>query len=62
MDGDILVSTQNMVTAFARWEKLFRDDPRAFKSEVERILSGESPEQYGKACADYFRGLLIQTR
>lgn len=62
MDGDILVSTDVMMRAFARWDTLFRKDPNGFKSDIERILRGETPEEYGKACADYFRGLIVEVR
>lgn len=62
MDGDILVSTDVMARAFALWDKRFRENPSGFQSDVARILSGETPEQYGKVVADYFRTLLISVR
>lgn len=62
MDGDILVSTDQMMRGFARWETEFRKDPRAFRSTVEALIAGDTPEMLGKACADYFRSLLIQVR
>lgn len=62
MEGDILISTGNMMRGFALWDEQFRKNPAGFTAVVERILKGESPAEYGKSCADYFRSLLIETR
>lgn len=62
MDGDILIGTDQMVRAFALWDHRFRADPRAFRADVERLLAGETPQEYGVACAKYFQSLLVQTK
>lgn len=62
MEGEILVSTDQMVRGFALWDTRFREDPHAFLLDVERFLRGDTPEEYGKACSDYFRGLLVEVK
>jgi len=58
----ILVAGTQMVRAFALWDRRFREDPSAFKHDVERIVRGETPEAYGAACAEYFKSLLVEAR
>ena len=58
MDGDILVSTGQMMRAFTEWDRRFRLDPKAFQSDVERLLNGETADDYGREVAPYFQTLL----
>lgn len=62
MDGDILISTEQMARGFARWDEAFRKNPREFIDHAVRIIEGETPSAYGKACADYFRSLLVEVK
>ncbi len=62
MEGDILVSTDQMVRGFALWDARFRTDPHAFRLDVERLLACETTLEYGKACTEYFRGLLVEVK
>lgn len=61
MEGDILISDGNMRRAFERWDRLYREDPSAFRDFAADLLKG-NPEQYGIGAASYFRRLLIETR
>jgi hypothetical protein len=60
--ADILIGDDQLVRAFALWDRKFRSDPRGFKSDIERVLNGETPEEYGVACGQYFKALLIEAR
>ncbi len=44
--------------AFAEWDRRFREDPAGFERDFERILRGETEDEYGAVCAVYFAELL----
>ena len=60
--SDILVADGQMVRAFEAWDRRFRLDPKAFVSDVERLLKGQTSTEYGQACAEWFKTLLVENR
>lgn len=59
MDDMIVASMADLVATFTEWERRYREDPRAFQSEAEKLLNG-TPETYGDACAPYFAKILAE--
>jgi hypothetical protein len=57
---EILIASDQMVRAFVRWERLYRQDPRAFVLEIEQLAT--TPEQTGEACSNYFTKLLLDVK
>lgn len=50
-------ATELFQAAFTEWERRYRENPREFANEVERLL-GYTPATYGEAAAAYFEHLL----
>jgi hypothetical protein len=48
---------QAFAIAFEEWERRYREDPRGFMNEVERLL-GHTPRTYGEGAGAYFVALL----
>lgn len=44
----IAVSKNQLTAAFAEWDRLWREDPDAFDSDIERILRGQTITEYGE--------------
>lgn len=65
MDGDILISSNNLMRALTLWDRKYRNSLKTGSHEfvdfAENLVNG-NPEQYGQDCAPYFRSLLIETR
>jgi hypothetical protein len=59
---EILISNDQMVRAFVRWERLYRENPRAFVSTVENLLAGRTALTVGAECAEYFTSLLVDVK
>lgn len=53
----IQTTEEEVKTAFAEWDRRYREDPDTFMSEVQHLL-GETPESYGDLCSTYFIKLL----
>jgi hypothetical protein len=51
------VTEMEMATAFAEWDRKFRENPNGFVPNAEILLKW-SPEKYGEESADYFVRLL----
>lgn len=48
----VTVSQNELAAAFTEWERRYREEPKRFWSEAEKLLK-ETPETYGQACAPY---------
>jgi len=59
---EVTVSKKQMERAFAEWERRYREEPKRFETDVERVLAGGTPENYGEACAPYFMELLAEVK
>lgn len=43
------VTYGTLVRAFTEWDRLWREDPDAYDSDIGRILRGQTIEEYGQA-------------
>lgn len=53
------VDRVELEAAFAEWERRYREEPKRFESDVERILAGRTPESYGEMAAAYLIEILV---
>ena len=44
------ITKEELVEAFALWDKEYRESPREFMNEVEHLLDN-TPDEYGAQCA-----------
>ena len=51
-----------LVAVFTEWDRRYREDPRAFQSDVERFLTGQTIEEYGQAATQTLLMFLEETR
>lgn len=53
---------RDYAAAFSEWDRRWREEPGRFQSDSERLLAGQSPDDYGAACAPYFAEILREIR
>jgi len=54
--GTIIATPEALAAAFTEWERLWREDPGSFMSDMERLE--ESTTTYGEVSAAYLIELL----
>ena len=53
--GEVIeVEVAEMVDVFTEWDRRYRENPRGFRSDVERFLAGETIEEYGQSATQTF--------
>lgn len=45
---------EDLAAVFTEWDRQWREDPGAFDGDVERLLRGETVEEYGSLAAITF--------
>lgn len=60
MAGQVEVHTTvpAIVAAFTEWDRRYREDPRSFETDMQRLQRGQTPETYGEEVTPYFMHLL----
>lgn len=58
----VLLSKEEMIAVFALWDTRYRNNPKAFQSDVERFLAGQTVEEYGDAATRTFLGYLDEVK
>jgi hypothetical protein len=53
----ISVTENGLADAFTEWDRRFRNEPKRFMSEAERLLK-DTPYSYGRVCAPYLISIL----
>lgn len=63
LDGKVVITAncRQIAAAFTAWERCWREDPKGFEANCERLLRGDTPADYGEACMPYFVELLSRT-
>lgn len=56
------ITKAEVVQVFTEWDKRHREDPRGYESDFERLLRGQTVEEYGDAVTPYFLELLEDVR
>jgi hypothetical protein len=44
--------------AFAEWDRRYREEPAKFDSDMQRIMRGQTTEEYGTTAAIYFMSIM----
>jgi hypothetical protein len=60
MTTEIVTTLDELATAFAEWERRYREEPERFMSEAKKLA--EPLQSYGEACATYFVFILAEIR
>jgi hypothetical protein len=52
---------KQIVEVFTEWDRLYRNDPGNFMSDVEHLLRN-TPDTYGNQCAVYFEKIIDEIK
>lgn len=54
----VSVNVETITKAFTEWDRRYREDPKGFETDFERLLRGQTPDNYGEEVTPYFLELL----
>lgn len=54
----INATVKEVAAAFTEWDRRYREDPKGFETDMERLSRGQTVEDYGSEVTPYFIELL----